>query len=431
MTNSQRLQVRLSEIRSRLNEIAGLEGDAFTDDIRTESDRLSGEFKDKETQFRAAVIAEGEAETRAREAAPDAEQRERLELRSKARLTAFVEAAIAGRRVGGAELELLQAAGVGDGQVPLELWDVPGSEKRADAPTGAPGTVGVNLDPIRPAVFAQSIAPMLGIDMPNVGSGTYATATINQSLTAAAKGKGDDADSTAAAFALSTAVPKRISARMSIRIEDIAAIGVDNFESALRQNLSLVLSDELDKQGIAGDGQGDNLTGILARLTDPSAPTEVADFDAFVASFAGGIDGLWASTLRDVAIVCGVDTYRLSASTFRDRVIAESTAAAASLGDQAFSDYAMDKYGGWWTNKRMPAAASDVQAGILYRKGRSMMGGSGMMRTAVCPTWNVLSIDDIYTGSGRGERYLTMHVLLGDVILVQPDAYAQVAYKVS
>ena len=59
-----------------------------------------------------------------------------------------------------------------------------------------------------------------------------------------------------------------------------------------------------------------------------------------------------------------------------------------------------------------------------------MMGGSGGMRTAVCPHWNEVSIDDIYSGSGKGERYFTMHVLLGDVILIQPDAYAQVSFRV-
>ena len=57
MTNSQRLSVRLSEIRQRLNTIAGLEGDAFTDEIRQESDKLQKEFQDKETQYRGAVIA--------------------------------------------------------------------------------------------------------------------------------------------------------------------------------------------------------------------------------------------------------------------------------------------------------------------------------------------------------------------------------------
>ena len=79
----------------------------------------------------------------------------------------------------------------------------------------------------------------------------------------------------------------------------------------------------------------------------------------------------------------------------------------------------------------MPAKANHIQQAILYRKGRSMMGGAGAMRTAVCPHWGEVSIDDIYSGSAKAERYVTMHVLLGDVILVQPDAYAQVAFRVS
>ena len=104
---------------------------------------------------------------------------------------------------------------------------------------------------------------------------------------------------------------------------------------------------------------------------NPSAPAAgVATFDSFVAAFAGGIDGLWASTIKEVAIVAGVETFQLSAKTFRD-------IAAADLGSMSLADYAMSHYGGWWTNKRMPAKAAHIQQAILYRMGRSMMGGAG------------------------------------------------------
>ena len=408
----------------------------LTAETRAELDRIEAGTPDLERQLRAAVLAvesEGDEQTRRRESEPDAELRERIELRGRARLTNFLLAAARGRIVDGAEAELAQAAGVQG--IPLELWDVPAPESREAeerAITPAPGTVGVNLDPIRPAVFANSIAPRLGIDMPRVASGTYATATITTSQSAAALAKSGAAVGTAGAFTVTTATPKRVSARLELALEDIAAIGADNFESALRENLSLALSDALDTQAITGDGNAPNLTGILKRLTDPSAPAAgVEDFDRFVAIFVDGIDGLWANTGKDVAIVAGVDTYKLSAKTFRDRVIDTGQRGGVSLGDEAFSDYAMAHFGGWWTNKRMPAKASHVQAGILYRKGRSMAGGSAGMRTAVCPHWGEVSIDDIYTGSAKAERAFTMHVLLGDVILVQPDAYAQVAFRVS
>lgn len=422
------LRERQSRERQRLAEL-GL-ADSLTDETRAELDTLEAGTPDLERQIRAATVAveqeEAEQRTEQRTDAPDAETRERLELRGRAMLSNYLLAAARGRLPDGVEAELAAAAGVSG--IPLELWDTPRPEVRDRedrAVTGAPATVGVNLAPLQPAVFASAILPQLGVEMPRVASGTYATGTITTSQAAAAKDKGAAIDATAGAFTVTTATPKRVSARLELSLEDIAAIGAANFESVLRENLALVLSDALDEQGLTGDGQAPNLSGLFRRLTDPSAPAAgVATFDTFVAAFADGIDGLWASTAKDVAIVAGVDTYKLSAKTFRDRVIDTGQRGGVSLGDMAFSNYAMAQYGGWWTNKRMPATANDVQQAILHRKGRTM-------RTAVCPHWGEVSIDDVYTGAAKAERSFTMHVLLGDVILVQPDAYAEVAFRVS
>ena len=59
MTTAMKLAVRLSEIRQRLNTIAGLPDAEMTDDIRTEADTLTTEFRNAETQHRAAIVAEG------------------------------------------------------------------------------------------------------------------------------------------------------------------------------------------------------------------------------------------------------------------------------------------------------------------------------------------------------------------------------------
>ena len=164
---------------------------------------------------------------------------------------------------------------------------------------------------------------------------------------------------------------------------------------------------------------------MFNRLTDPAAPgAGIAAFDDFIAAFAAGVDGLWATMANQVGIVVNPETYRLALRTFRD-------AAGQDLGDTSFADYAMERYGGYWTNKRMPDKTAHVAQAILYRGGRSAMGASAGMRTAVCPHWGEVSIDDIYSGAASGVRSFTMHVLLGDVIIVQPDAYAQVAFRVS
>ena len=357
------LRDRQSRERGRMAELSLL--DELTDEQRSELDAIEKGTPDLERQTRAAVVAledeEKEAETRAANE-PDAEQRERIELRSKAMLTNFLLNAARGRAPDGAEAELQSAAGVAGYGIPLELWDVPTErrdgegERETRAITPAPGTVGVNLDPIRPAVFANSIAPRLGIEMPRVASGTFASATITTSPNCrgtrqARRGRRQRP----ARLTVSTATPKRVSARLELTLEDIAAVGQANFESILRENLSLALSDQLDDQAINGNGTAPNLSGIFQGLTDPTAaPSAVAAFDDFVAAFADGVDGLWANTVKEVAIVGGVETYRLSAATFRD----PATGTAGGRGDKAFSDYGMSMYGGWWTNSRMPDPAT-------------------------------------------------------------------------
>ena len=171
----------------------------------------------------------------------------------------------------------LQAAAKVNGGIPLELWDTPRREVRqhgqaleARAITATPSLVSQNLDPVYPQIFAHSIAPRLGIEMPEVDSGTYATATIATSVGGDAKAKGAAAVATAATFRTASATPKRVSSRLELAIEDIAAVGPANFESALRENASLALSDALDMQVVSGNGTAPNLTGILQRLTDPS-----------------------------------------------------------------------------------------------------------------------------------------------------------------
>ena len=419
MTDAQRklakLQIEQSENRQKINDLLSKE-DRSADET-AELDTLTKRAQAIEPELRANLVLVSGEETETETDTLDAEVRERLELRAKCSVSRFVEAAVRGRLPSGAEAEYMAAESVDDG-IPLSLFEPDPREKRADASTAAPGTVGVNLQPIRPAIFAASIAQRLGIDMPRVQSGTYAEARISTNLTAGAKAKGADAEATAADFTVQTAGPKRVAGRLGIRIEDIASVGASNFESALRANLQLVMGAELDNQVINGSGVAPNITGLLKTLTDADDPADVVDFDGFVSTFAAAVDGLWASTVKDVGIVCGPATYALSAKTFRD-------AAGQDLGAIAFSDYARAHFGGWWTNSRMPDAAENIQKGILRRTGRTGI------RTAVVPHWGALSIDDVYSGSASGTRFVSFHVLLGDVLVIQPGAYSEVALKVA
>ena len=272
------------------------------------------------------------------------------------------------------------------------------------------------MAPIQPAVFSSSIAKAMMIDMPQTGSGSYGQATITTSLGAGARVKGADQDVSAAAFTVATATPKSVSARLEMLIEDIASAGHPNFEAALRENLSMALSAELDDQLINGSGQGANIRGLFAALTTPTAADTLVTFPTAVTTAANLVDGLWATELMHIRQIVGVATYRKFAQLLT----------TVSTGETTLAEYLKRASGGLMTNSRMPAAESTVQAGLACRTGRM-----GAMRTAVSPHWGTVGITDVYSGSARGQTAVTFHVLVGDVLVIQPDAYSELSYKIA
>ena len=421
MKRSDTITIKMSEVRERINALLDIEERSAEE--QTELEAKTAEIQRLEPELRAAVAAEPDPQTTVTNTT-DPETRERLELRGRASFGRMLFGLLRGVSIAdGPEAEYRAALGVNDdGLIPIDLFeqDRPAPETRAVTPSPGSGE-GVTVAPVQPFVFSPSIAPRLGIDMPSVGSGGYTEMTIGTALTPMPEGKGDAADGTAAALVAVTAAPRRISARLSLAVEDVAAVGQANFESALRAHTSMALSHALDDQVISGNGTSPNIEGLVSQLTDPTDPTAIVDFDAYVAAFADAVDGLWASKPSEVGIVANVDAYKLSAKTFRD-----GTGGQSRAGEVAFSDYARAHYGGWWTNSRMPATASTIARGIVHRMGR--MG----MRTACLPTWGTLSVDDIYTDSAKGERHFTVHTLVGSkVLLVQPAAYSLAEFKVA
>ena len=294
MTEAQKrlreLRERQSKQRGRMAELS--REDNLSDETRAELDTIEQGTADLERQIRAATTALEDEQRDAKIKAtdqPDAEQRERIELRSKASLGRYLTAAVRGHAVTGAEHELVAAANLPDdapdGAIPLELWDIPRQRQAAEQRdiTPAPGTTGINLDVLRPMIFSPSVVDQLMVQMPMVESGTYATGTISAAATAEAVAKGADVPETGGGFTVQTTGPHRIGASLNLAVEDIAAVGQANFESVLRQHISLVLSDELDDQLLNGefiDGTNNELNGFFTRLAEPTvAPAAVTDFD--------------------------------------------------------------------------------------------------------------------------------------------------------
>ena len=243
--------------------------DTLDAETRAELDAIEKSTPDLERQLRAAVTATDlEDRSAVVDAATGAEPEDgkRAELRAACSVGRYLLRAQGNQS--GPEAELQQELGLSANQIPLEVFGrTPETrsekgvlEKRV---TPAPGTVGVNLDVLRPAVFAPSVVDRLMVEMPQVESGTYATGTITTSVTADAVAKGADVPQTDGAFTVATTSPHRVGASLNLAAEDIAAVGQQNFESILRQHISLVLSAELDDQLLNGDGSNDDLLGVF------------------------------------------------------------------------------------------------------------------------------------------------------------------------
>ena len=349
MLRSQKLEIKSVEIRGRLSELAGL--DSLEEDQRTELKEKTAELRQVEEQRVASLeveTLEGEqAEKRESQAGDllDPEERERREVLGKARLGNAIRAVIEGRPLQGAEAEVRSAFGLsGDHEVPHELF-----EPRAATP--APATGPVNEAPVQPYLYRETVAGYLGIDMHQAGSGTPSFPVLTTGTPAAMKAKGAAADETAGAFTVVTSSPKRVTGAFRVRVEDMAVF--PQLEDSLRRDIPQSLANAVEEQLLNGDGQAPNINGLLKRLTDPDAQAAKNSAATYVSTVVGALDGLHGYSLGDLKTLAGKATYQAMAGAFFDK-----TAVSAA-------SYLDSNTGGVRMTDRLPAVASDVQAGIV------------------------------------------------------------------
>ena len=398
----------MSEWREAVNTIAAISEP--TDAQAAELTELRTKLTAGETEYREALDAEGD-EVRD---GLTGEERERRELRSKARLSAYMRTAINGSQLAGAEAEC-SAAYACPGAVPLELFEREDRQREERAVTTAPSTADQTLASIVPAIFQRSAASWLGVDVPSVAVGDAGYPVLSTNVTGGPKAKGAAADESAGAFTVTTAQPRRITGSFRFQREDAARLS--GMEDTLRANLSNVLSDEFDNQAVNGSGSGDGtVNGLLNRLADPSAPsTGVETYDRFAAAFLSHIDGVFAVDRAGVRALLGGDTYRLAGTLYR-----------ATAGDVSALDHLSMRFGGVRLSNRIPNTAGHVQQAIIRR---SNPAGD---RVAVMPVWQGLElIRDNVTGAGKGEIVVTGLMLVGDVVLLRGGAFVQDSFRVS
>ena len=315
MTNLQKLQLRQSEIRERLNQLSAPEAES-TDETRAEIDTLMGEMSDLEPKLRAAITSEQETI----ESRNDGESGDSAldDLRRRASVSEYIRQAVNGSPLDGPcrelnqELKIEAVRGQGGGiLMPVEQLAL-----RADAAnttTTAADADETQRRPIFSRLFARGVLDAMGVRLDSVPVGLIEYPILTDAATPAMTAEDTEAaDTVAAQWNSEILKPKRLIAQYEFTAEAIATI--PGLDAALSSDLQMSMTSQMSKEVITGDGTGANVRGLDTAITFPADPTNVSNQTDALGWGLEGVDGLHAESESDISIVIGPGSYRKIAS---------------------------------------------------------------------------------------------------------------------
>ena len=399
MTPLQELEVRAADIRRRFGEIGGMSGDDLTEEITAELAGLRAEHATNELRQTALKLSGDVAPTPIESAATDGVEYRNL-LRN-ANVGEIFHVAVHGGVTRGATAELQQAHNLDVRQVPLALLiqDMDGLETRAAV--AAPADVQGNQQSILMYVFPQSAGTWLGIDAPSVPTGEAIFPILSTAPTVSTPAESAAAGEATATFTSDVLVPKRVQAAFRYTREDRARFA--GMDSALRENLSMGISDKLDSELLAG--AGGLFTGTI--LADHDSGTAVTTYAQYRSQLLfSRIDGRYANGVGEIKILMGSDSYAHAAGQYRGNN--DNMDALMSLISQS---------GGVRVSSHVPATATTKQDALVRR---------GMRRDFVQPVWDSVEIiPDEITAADEGEIIITAVGLFAQKLLRSDGFYKQ------
>ena len=372
MTPTQKIQVRMSETREKVNDLAGAES---ADDI-SRRDTLSAELKAQEVELRTAIEADADTPP---------ETREWADVSGRFDLGEMFTNVMEHRDSAGAIGEVQKERGLGPNAIPTEML----MEKRAVTP--APADTGQSQAQITGFVFPQSVAAFLSIPSPIVPVGDATFPVLTSDPAAGTPAENAAQAETTGAFSADVLTPKRIQASFFWSREDASRfMGMGD---ALREALQGGISDKLDKEII----QGTNglLTGTILANNAQAAASTYADYVAKM--LYARVDGKFAFDLADIRVVMGAEAFGNAATKLP--TAGEENALARIRNDS----------GGVRVSANVPAENSNKQNAIVRR---------GNRQDYVAPLWGAVTlIPDEITLAGKGQIQLTAVVLYAAKLL--------------
>ena len=372
MTPTQTIQIRMSETREKVNDLAGAES---ADDI-SRRDKLTAELKAQEVELRAAIEADADTPP---------ETREWADVSGRFDLGEMFTNVMEHRASAGVISEVQKERGLGANDIPTEML----MESRAVTP--APADTGQSQAQITGFVFPQSVAAFLSIPSPIVPVGDATFPVLTSDPAAGTPAENAAQAETTGAFSADVLTPKRIQASFFWSREDASRfMGMGD---ALRDALQGGISDKLDKEII----QGTNglLTGTILANNAQAAASTYADYVAKM--LYARVDGKFAFDLADIRVVMGAEAFGNAATKLP--TAGEENALARIRNDS----------GGVRVSANVPAEATNKQNAIVRR---------GNRQDYVAPLWGAVTlIPDEITLAGKGQIQLTAVVLYAAKLL--------------
>ena len=422
MTNVQKLQIRQSEIRERLNALSAPEADS-TEESKAEIDRLMVEIGEIEPKLRAAIVAEQET-VEARNDERGSGDTRLDDLRKRASVSEYIRQAIHGQPLDGAcrelneELKITAIRGQGGGVLmPIEQLALQHRADVANTTTSAEDADETSRRPIFGRLFARGVMDAMGIRLDAVPAGLieYPILTAGPAPAQTAEGT-DAADTIASTWESQILKPKRLIAQYEYTAESIAAI--PGLDSALSADLQMSFTSQMDKEILTGDGTGANVRGLdtaidfkVANIPDP---TGVVNFSDAIGYGLEAIDGLHASSEADISLLIGPASYRKIAAILQTNTVSNAFDVLRSRGTTIV------------TSAHVAPPASNIQRGYVHA-GRDMARGD-----SVASLWNAMElIRDPYTKAGESKTIITAVALWDAFCGFRPNSYKGIKAKLA
>ena len=391
MTNLQRLELRASELRQKLNDLSALA--ELNDEQRGDIDKLANEYSDVERQKRAAILA-GDTPEITEPQDGDGETREITSLLERAEIRSFLTSAASGNPVTGAERELRQAIlgdDVDESYMPIDILTP--LETRADAVTNVADSIQHNQQNIIGRLFRNTAGAYMGVQRPSVPVGETHYYTLTGGATADFRSDGVAKDAEAATFATKSVEPIRLTARYLFGIETTARIR--GFEEALRADIRAVLGDKLDLVASRGQAAVTDVSPVIEGLVTSYAQSgsdETSTWLDYLNMYPAHVGGKVSDDGSNVRALVNVATFQK----------------AYSIQIPTSGEMLMD---------RLPAGRFKASANMPLKNGElayALTYAETSRTTYVQPVWRGIQlIRDVYTEAAKGQVSLTAIMLTG------------------